>query len=151
MVTVAVPETTLDSHELLALSEMLEGGALKLRGRRGEEIILPEVLSSVLRETVRNLQQGQRVSLIAREEQLSTQMAAEILGCSRPHVVALLETGQIPFVRVGSHRRIRYADLTAYMKKRDEERHEGLNQMSRDAVAWGVYRGIPLERDQNDE
>lgn len=151
MVTIAVPETALDNDEMLALSEILEGGAPTLTGQRGEEMVLPEPLYSVLREAVKNLQQGQLVSVIAREERLSTQMAAEILGCSRPHVVKLLEAGEMPFEMVGSHRRIRYADVMAYRKKRDEERHEGLNQMSREAVAWGVYYGIPLEQDQSDE
>ena len=37
-----------------------------------------------------------------------------MLGCSRPHVVKLLESGKIKFTKVGKHRRIRYEDIVVY-------------------------------------
>src|SRR3954447_2393665 len=37
---------------------------------------------------------------------LSTSQAAKLLHCSRQHVVSLCEDGSLPFVRVGTHRRI---------------------------------------------
>jgi excisionase family DNA binding protein len=37
---------------------------------------------------------------------LRTGEAARILGCSRQHVVDLCESGRLPFVRVGTHRRV---------------------------------------------
>jgi excisionase family DNA binding protein len=40
------------------------------------------------------------------DRQLSTSQAAKILHCSRQHVVSLCEGGLLPFVRVGTHRRI---------------------------------------------
>jgi excisionase family DNA binding protein len=40
-----------------------------------------------------------------------------VLGCSRPHVVRLLEEGKIPYTKVGKHRRISYDDLMSFKKK----------------------------------
>jgi len=150
MATINTSKMALDSHELLALTEMLQGENLRLTGQHGEAMALPEPLHSVLKETVRNLSLGLPVTVITPEDQVSTQVAADILGCSRPYVIKLLETGEMPFEMVGSHRRIRYADLLAYKKIRDELRHEALAQMSRDAVEWGIYHGVPLEEGQSD-
>lgn len=46
-------------------------------------------------------------------ELLTTRQAAEILGCSRQHVVDLCEDGRLPFGRIGTHRRIRRSDVDA--------------------------------------
>jgi len=46
-------------------------------------------------------------------ELLTTRQAAEVLGCSRQHVVDLCDAGRLPFARIGTHRRIRRRDLEA--------------------------------------
>jgi excisionase family DNA binding protein len=56
---------------------------------------------------------------------MSTGEAARLLGCSRQHVVDLCVRGVLPFVSVGSHRRVRRADVMELMSReltRDQER-----------------------------
>ena len=48
------------------------------------------------------------------DELLTTGEAAVLLGSSRQHIVNLCEAGDLPYVRVGTHRRIRRADLEAH-------------------------------------
>jgi len=47
---------------------------------------------------------------------LTTGEAAVLLGSSRQHVVDLCEHGLLPFVKVGSHRRLRRADVDAVLR-----------------------------------
>jgi len=48
---------------------------------------------------------------------MSTGEAARLLGCSRQHVVDLCVRGVLPFVSVGSHRRVRRTDVTGLMNR----------------------------------
>jgi excisionase family DNA binding protein len=65
------------------------------------------------------------------DELLSTGAAARLLGCSRQHVVDLCTGGRLPCVSVGTHRRVRRADLdrfTGRLLTRDQERSLWLHQ-----------------------
>jgi excisionase family DNA binding protein len=63
---------------------------------------------------------------------MSTGEAARLLGCSRQHVVDLCEQGVLPFVSVGSHRRVRRADVAGLTRReltRDQERSLWLHRV----------------------
>jgi len=77
--------------------------------------------------------EGKTVSLIDNDEELTTQEAADILNTSRPYLVKLLESGEIPFTKVGKHRRVRFEDLNAYKKKRQREREHRLKELAKQA------------------
>ena len=57
----------------------------------------------------------------------------------RPHLVKLLETKEIPFQKVGTHRRIRFADVAAYARKRAEARRKVMGAMTREIQEAGLY------------
>jgi len=70
---------------------------------------------------------------------MTTQVAAEFLGCSRPHVVKLLESGEIPFTTIGRHRRVRFEDLANFKKTKKAEREQMLIGMMRKDEDSGLY------------
>lgn len=70
---------------------------------------------------------------------LTTQEAADILNVSRPYVVKLLEQGDIPYVKAGAHRRIRFDDLMAYKARRDATRRSALSRLTRMSEDLGLY------------
>jgi excisionase family DNA binding protein len=116
-----------------------------------ERIKLPQVIYDVLKEVVRNLNQGRSVSVVLDSADLTTQRAANILGVSRPHLIKLLEQNAIPFHRIGTHRRIQYRDLVAYARKRDAARKLVLDQLARDEFRDGMYDNLSLPDDAEDE
>ena len=138
--------------QLAELHRILQMGAPSLVGANAEERIeLPETVYQILKDVVGNMSSGKAVVVIAEDAQLSTQMAADLLGVSRPHFIKLVEAGVIPYTTTGSHRRVRLADVQAYARKRDEERRGILNRLARESLEDGSYVGIALPEGGHDE
>lgn len=79
---------------------------------------LTRELADVLLQVAEQLSRGKAVFVAPCDTQLTTQDAADMLGVSRPTLVKLLERGEIPFTRIGRHRRVRLADLQRYADAR---------------------------------
>ncbi|WP_224994242.1 helix-turn-helix domain-containing protein [Cesiribacter sp. SM1] len=80
-----------------------------------------------------NMAEGKSVSLIPSDSEVSTQQAADMLNVSRPHIVKLLEKGEIPFRKVGSHRRILLEDLMKYDAAMKNQRSKSLEFLAKQA------------------
>lgn len=80
-----------------------------------------------------NMADGKSITLLPSDAEISTQQAADILNVSRPHVVSLLNKGEIPYTKVGTHRRIQLNDILAYDKKLQKNRNSKLNFLAKQA------------------
>ena len=88
--------------------------------RHPVKAILPKPVFALLMDALAAVASGKAVSLVPYGAQLTTQQAADFLNVSRPHLISLLEKGEIPFHKVGTHRRIYFSELTSYKEQRDE-------------------------------
>jgi excisionase family DNA binding protein len=110
-----------------------------LMGPNGERIPLPDSLYRVLRMVVEHLRRGESVSIVHAADELTTQQAADLLNISRPYLVRLVDRGEIPHHRVGTHRRIRREDIDQYRRQRDARRRASLRAMVHEADELGLY------------
>jgi len=134
-----------EGSRIRQLNRLLRSGRATLVGDDGTRLRLPTPAIRVLKEALRNMALGQSVALVPLDRQLTTQRAADLLGVSRPHLVKVLDMGQLPYHKTGSHRRIYLKDLLAYQKSRDAARRRSLNRLAREAFDAGLYdrTGIP--------
>jgi len=101
-----------------------------LVGANGERTELPSSAVEALKLVVDALVRGQSVTLVPQDKDLTSQEAADIVRVSRPHLIKLLDGGEIPFHRVGTHRRVRLEDVLAYGERRDAERAAALAELT---------------------
>jgi excisionase family DNA binding protein len=102
-----------------------------LVGPDGERIDLPDSAFEALKLIIDAMALGQSVTLVPEDKELTSQEAADILHVSRPHLIKLLDRGELPFHRAGTHRRIKIEDMLAYRDRRDIERQAALDKLAR--------------------
>lgn len=101
--------------------------------KREAKITFPFSAIKLLLQILTQMAEGNAVTLIPIHAELSTQEAANLLNVSRPFLVKLLESGKIPFHKVGTHRRIRYIDLLKFKAHLDESSSKSLDELIKQA------------------
>lgn len=107
---------------------------VKIKIQETEEFIrIPKNALLLLASILQNMAEGKSISIIPSDSEVSTQQAANMLNVSRPHLIKLLETGQIPYKKVGSHRRILLQDVVTYEYNLTKEREKQLDFLAKQA------------------
>ena len=103
------------------------------------KIKIPSRALRLLADILKAMSEGKPISIVPVATEVTTQKAAEIIGCSRPHLVKLLEDGAIEFVKVGKHRRIMFADVLKYKQKMKEDQKKHIIDMMNNDEEIGLY------------
>ena len=98
----------------------------------GKEVTLkiPTKAFSLLVRIIGNMAEGKSNAVLPSNEMLSTQQAADILNISRPYLVKLLEAGEIPYTKAGTHRRIELKHVLEYKERLKTNRHKNLDYLA---------------------
>ncbi|MCB1616704.1 MAG: helix-turn-helix domain-containing protein [Pseudomonadales bacterium] len=113
---------------------------MTLKGSNGEadDLVLPGPVLQMLLDIMSEMAMGNAISLMPIHHELSTQEAANLLNVSRPHLVSLLEKGQLPFRKVGAHRRVMAKDVFDYKAEIDQQRLEVLDELTAASQELGM-------------
>jgi len=98
-----------------------------------EFVSVPQKAFLLLIDILSIMAEGKSIKLISSDSYISTQQAADILNVSRPHIVKLLESGVIPFKKVGAHRRVELKDLVQFQKNIQEVKENNLAFLAQQA------------------
>jgi excisionase family DNA binding protein len=99
---------------------------------------MPTSVLRLLLEVLTEIGRGNAVQIFPIHAELTTQEAADVLNVSRPFLVQLLERGDMPFHKIGTHRRVKYLDVVAYKSRVDGERRKALEELAAQAQELGM-------------
>lgn len=103
-----------------------------------QEVTIPAVAFQLLVDILSEMAQGNAVTLMPTHAELTTQEAANLLSVSRPFLIKLIDSGEIPCRKVGRHRRVLLADLMSYKEQTDRQRMQALDELGAQAQALGM-------------
>lgn len=97
----------------------------------GQEVLaVPRGALELLARVLAHMANGQGVTVVPANAELTTQQAADLLNVSRPFLIGLLEAGEIEYRLVGKHRRIRAESLMAFIRADDQRRRQVADELT---------------------
>jgi len=134
-------KTAMESYDALAsMLEELQTENPKIEiEETSEKIRIPLNALKLLVKILEETSKGRLVSIVPIATEMTTQAAAELLGCSRPHLIKLLEKGEIQFTKIGKHRRIKYEDIVKYKKEMKARQKQLLIEIMKSDEESGLY------------
>jgi excisionase family DNA binding protein len=133
-----------EQADVVALSQLLGKLAhshkrCELVGPQGKRVPIPESVFYVLERIAEVLAEGNAVTVVPVGKEVTTQQAADLLNVSRQYLVRLLDADQLPYTRIGKHRRLRVEDVLSFKQKRDRERQSALDDLTNLSEELGGY------------
>lgn len=126
----ATNEVLLSADEQSAAHDFMrsfEGRPPRLASEEGAA--LPAGVARALELVLEAMSEGRPVSVTTMPENLTTTTAAGLLGVSRPTLMKFVREERIPTYKVGSHHRLRSADVLALLDELRLERQQAVFEL----------------------
>jgi excisionase family DNA binding protein len=136
-----------DGIAFLERAATLAHGGLFLTTPSGENLFaeMPASVLRLMQRVMATMVDSHEAFLLRADEEVSPEKAAELLGVSRPIVYQRMDSGRLPFRQVGTHRRIRAADI-AELKRFEDRRQTFAAAISADTEELEAPNARPSPR-----
>lgn len=112
----------------------------------GKETELPEEMLDLLSFVMKAWKHGQGITVTVQSQLVTTQEAADLIGCSRQHVVSLMNSGTLPGRKIGTHRRIKLEDVLRFIHDEDKRRDQATDELVAFTEEIGGYENQQLKK-----
>ena len=95
----------------------------------GSAVEIPKDLGLIFSRLISSLNEGRDVTIAFAGEELTSTVAAQILGVSRPTLIKWANDGLLPSHKVGTHHKFNRADVFAFRDARRGEQNQAFNAL----------------------
>ena len=95
----------------------------------GTTFVIPEALRDLLVRVIETVAEGGSVTLQTLPDELTTTVAADQLGVSRPTLMRMIRDGEIKAHKVGTHHRLRLADVQDFRRARLQRQRAAFEEL----------------------
>jgi excisionase family DNA binding protein len=107
-------------------------------GNGDAKVTVPLEAFELLMEVLTHLSNGHGVTVMPVKSEFTTQQAAGFLNVSRPFLIKLLDSGELPHRKVGTHRRVLLSDLVKYKEIDDAKSKDAADALAAEAQEFGL-------------
>ncbi|WP_221586067.1 helix-turn-helix domain-containing protein [Microbacterium sp. G2-8] len=104
----------------------------------GHRIRAGHDLSQFIVSIIDQLSDGATIGTVSLPKELTTTTAAQQLGISRPTLMKLVKSGELPSHRVGTHTRILTSDLYAYRDAKLTASRQAFEELQQLEIDHGI-------------
>lgn len=119
------PQTVREIKEINPAS----GTSILLRSPDHQEIELPPGVQRMILDALASIAEHGEVVIGRVPDELTSTVAADMLGVSRPTLLKWSREGLIDSFKVGSHTRFRREDIIRFRTERERERRQAFNEL----------------------
>jgi len=95
----------------------------------GTTLPLPDELIGIVVHTLETVRSGGTITIGSIPEELTTTAAADLLGISRTTLMKRIRQGEVPSHKVGTHTRLKSADILAIREEQRRSRREAAHEL----------------------
>jgi excisionase family DNA binding protein len=108
-------------------------------GTNSARLEVPPATLRLLSQILALMARQQTFVLYPESSELTTKQAAQVLGVSRPFLIRVLEAGEIPYRKVGRHRRVLMKDVLSYKQTTHVKHGAAMDELVRISEEMGGY------------